>query len=357
VTNDGIVGKRARPRAILGAVALETRKSGTTSTGSRGVGVDSAVSKQSPPHLVSVLGMVSEVRVAGTRDERIAAIARLQRGRVARRQLRAAGLSYDAISRRVARGFLHPIHSSVFALGHAGPIELGEETAALLAVREGALLADRSAARLWGMSVPDDGTIHVVLSGNRGPAPSGVTVHRSRVLSVRDRRIRKGLPVISPARALLDLAVHLATRRLELALDHSLVAHIVRLDDVAELLTRARGHPGAAILRALLDKHRHTTLTRSEAEEMFLALIRRAGLPEPEVNVKIANFEVDFVWPDQRLAVEIDSFEFHSTPWRFERDYRKDSVLRAAELDVLRFTYWQIETDPLVVVAGVARRL
>jgi very-short-patch-repair endonuclease len=90
---------------------------------------------------------------------------------------------------------------------------------------------------------------------------------------------------------------------------------------------------------------------------MFLALIRKAGLPEPEVNVKIQGFEVDFLWRAQRLAVEINSFGFHSTRWRFERDHRKEAVLRAAGLDVLRFTYWQIEADPLVVVAGVARRV
>jgi very-short-patch-repair endonuclease len=123
------------------------------------------------------------------------------------------------------------------------------------------------------------------------------------------------------------------------------------------VLTRAKGHPGAPILRALLDRHRGTTITRSDAEEMFLALIRKAGLPEPEVNVKIQGFEVDFLWRAQRLAVEINSFGFHSTRWRFERDHRKEAVLRAAGLDVLRFTYWQIEADPLVVVAGVARRV
>jgi hypothetical protein len=105
--------------------------------------VDSAVSGQSTPHLVPVLGVVSKLRVSGNRDEKVAAIAGLQRGRVSREQLLAAGLSYDVTRRLVERGVLHPIRSSVFAFGHSGPIELGGETAALLAVREGALLASR----------------------------------------------------------------------------------------------------------------------------------------------------------------------------------------------------------------------
>jgi hypothetical protein len=70
----------------------------------------------------------------------MAAIAGRQRGRVSRGQLQAAGLSYDVIHRLRERGVLHPIHSSVFAVGHNGAVELGAETAALLAVREGALL-------------------------------------------------------------------------------------------------------------------------------------------------------------------------------------------------------------------------
>jgi very-short-patch-repair endonuclease len=304
-----------------------------------------------------VLGVVSKLRVSGSRDEKVAAIAGRQRGRVSRRQLLAAGLSYGAICRLVGRGVLHPIHSSVFAFGHTGPIELGGETAALLAVREGALLADRSAGRLWDMSVPDDGFIHVLVAGSQASAPTGVMVHRSRVLTARDHRIHKGLPVTSPARALLDLAGRLPTRQLELAFDRPLVAGVMRLDDVAEVLTRATGHSGASILRALLNRHRGTTITRSDAEEMFLALIRGAGLPVPEVNVKIEGFEADFLWRDQRLAVEIDSFGFHSTQLRFERDHRKEAVLRATGLEVLRFAYWQIEADPLVVVAGVARRV
>jgi hypothetical protein len=82
---------------------------------------------------VKVLGVRAELAVTGTRDERIAAIARLQRGRVARDQLLAAGLSYKVIAGAVKRGTLFPLPGAVFAVGHVGRVELGDETAALLA--------------------------------------------------------------------------------------------------------------------------------------------------------------------------------------------------------------------------------
>lgn len=305
-----------------------------------------------------MLGVRAGLRVTGTRDNRIAAIARLQRGRVSRRQLRAAGLSYDVISRAVQRGTLFSLPGGVFAVGHAGAVELGKETAALLALPEGAALSHHSAASLWEMRLPTDGPVHVVAPSGSYRCIAGCRVHRARNLTAQDVRVRKGLPVTSPARTLLDEASFLTGRQLELAFDRALVAKLMRPEDVAELLTRTTGHRGAGALAALLDRQPGmTTLTRSEAEELFLDLIRRAHLPEPRMNVRVAGYEVDFLWPDQNLVVEVDGYRYHSTRRAFEHDRRKEADLRAAGFVVLRFSYWQVREEPLAVVAGLTRVL
>jgi hypothetical protein len=61
-------------------------------------------------------------------------------------------------------------------------------------------------------------------------------------------------------------------------------------------LTAARsGRPGAPSLRSLLEEETGPALTRSEAEERFLALIRKAQLLAPETNVFVGEYEVDFL--------------------------------------------------------------
>ena len=142
---------------------------------------------------MKVLGVSTEIAVIGSRDQRIAQIAGHQRGRIAQHQLLALGVAYSAIRWMAARDRLFRLHRGVFAVGHLAPIELGAETAALLAVGDGAVLGSWSAARLWGLSPHSgDGLIHVVISGRRGPTLPGVAVHRTRILDQRDVRIRAG---------------------------------------------------------------------------------------------------------------------------------------------------------------------
>src|ERR1700761_7576019 len=149
---------------------------------------------------VELLGARDPVPIRGPRDHRIAQIAGAQRGRVASRQLSAAGISPSTTSRLVARSSLFPLHRAVFAVGHTAPIELGDETAALLAVGGTAALSHLSAAVLWGLLPPDsgDGLIHVTTARDHRLCLDGVVHHRRRILAAADIRIRFGLPVLSP---------------------------------------------------------------------------------------------------------------------------------------------------------------
>jgi very-short-patch-repair endonuclease len=95
----------------------------------------------------------------------------------------------------------------------------------------------------------------------------------------------------------------------------------------------------------------------SQAEERFLELIRDAGLPQPEVNVELQGFTVDFFWRSERVVVEIDGYQYHSSRSAFERDRRKELVLDRAGLRVLRFTWSQMREEPLAVIASTVSAL
>ena len=89
----------------------------------------------------------------------------------------------------------------------------------------------------------------------------------------------------------------------------------------------------------------------------MLRLIRAAGLPAPLANVLVAGFKADFLWPEERLIVEVDGYPFHGHRAAFEQDHRRDIVHKNAGYEVLRFTARQLEQEPLLVVAAIVRAL
>jgi very-short-patch-repair endonuclease len=98
-------------------------------------------------------------------------------------------------------------------------------------------------------------------------------------------------------------------------------------------------------------------ITQSQAERLFLALVRKAGLPEPETQVRIAGYRVDFVWREQRVVFEIDGYRFHTSRSAFDRDRRKDLALKQAGYDPNHFSRDQVKCEPLNVIASVAGAL
>lgn len=89
----------------------------------------------------------------------------------------------------------------------------------------------------------------------------------------------------------------------------------------------------------------------------MLKLIRAAGLPTPQTQVRIAGWPADFLWPDQKLIVEFDGYQFHGHRAAFERDRRRDQAHIAAGYTVIRITWRQLTEEPLTVVATIATLL
>ncbi len=104
----------------------------------------------------------------------VARVATRQHGIVSIRQLYAAGLTKDAVKRRVSAGRLHRVYRGVYAVGHIAIGNEGTWMAAVLASGPHAVLSHRSAAELWGMLGPQAraSARHDSLSG-RAPTGAG----------------------------------------------------------------------------------------------------------------------------------------------------------------------------------------
>jgi hypothetical protein len=126
---------------------------------------------------------------------------------------------------------------------------------------------------------------------------------------------------------------------------------------ICGLLRRRPRHAGSRLLRELLRRLDASgtppLYLRSRAEELAVSIFARARLPPPLANVKIAGYEVDLCWAEQRVIGEVDGLELHGSPAAFHRDRDRDSGLAAAGYHVLRFTWRQLTRDPYACLAAL----
>jgi very-short-patch-repair endonuclease len=231
--------------------------------------------------------------------------------------------------------------------------------AAVLACGNGAVLSHRSAAALWsvGPYTIDGDPIDVTVVGPRRGCRPGIRAHHVRSLEGDEVTTLQRIPITAPARTLLDLARVASARELEAAVAEAERRYLTTERELLALFARHRARRGTRALRHLLDRGTRPALTRSEAEKRCLGLIRRARLDPPEVNVRLGPYEVDFLWREQRLVVEVDGFAYHSDRAAFERDRRRDADLAALGYTVVRVTWRQLVDEPAAVVARVAQAL
>lgn len=262
-------------------------------------------------------------------DAKVAEIAARQHGVVTLTQLTRAGISAAAVTRRLAAGRLHRIHRGVYAVGHPGVPRQGRWLAAVLACGEGAVLSHRSAAELWDLLPAGEGPIHVTLPAHSGGRKRrrGLRIHRSS-LPGSDTTVRSRIPVATPARTIADLKRTVPAATLRKAIRQ-------------------------AEFRGLELEATETDHTRSELERSFLRLCRRYRLPQPEVNVPVAGFTVDFLWREHGLAVETDGYRAHRGRQAFEDDRERELALGMVGIRLRRFSERQVHTKPAQVAAAV----
>jgi putative AbiEi antitoxin of type IV toxin-antitoxin system/uncharacterized protein DUF559 len=275
----------------------------------------------------------------------VAELAAGQHGVVATRQLRALGMGKATVSRWVADRRLIPMHRGVHAVGHRSLTVDGHRMAAVLACGPGAVLSHRAAAAVWGLR-PDNRTrwdVTVARGGGRHQAT--FDAHQCR-LDPRDRTERSGIPVTTPARTLLDLAEVVPRDHLDRALENAIRLRLHDLHALDDVLARHQGRRGRGPLQRALEEIRpERANTRSELERLALELVDRHALPRPEVNGDAEGHEIDLLWRAERVAVELDSREFHLTPQAFERDRHRDAHLQALGYRTLRFTHRQLTRE------------
>jgi hypothetical protein len=291
----------------------------------------------------------------------IQVLAATQHGVLTRRQLLAIGLSAGGIDHRMRNGRLVVVRRGVYALGHAELRRQGHALAAVLAVGDDAVLSHRSAARQWGLRPWDGAFFELSIPSARGRKPQhDLRVHRSVDLHPWEICEDDGLPLTTPARTLLDLAAVVPPHHLRRAVERAEQLELYDHTAVLRALADHPGRPGSPALIALLaDLHDHgtTTMSRSDLEALFLQLCLDHDLPRPQVNRYGDGRELDFRWPERRLAVETNGFWVHRTRNAFESDHERRLELEAAGWRVISLTWRQVVDRPHAIALHVRRVL
>ncbi|MGK2931481.1 MAG: DUF559 domain-containing protein [Solirubrobacterales bacterium] len=300
--------------------------------------------------------------------ERVAlCIGQRQHGVVSRRQLLAAGVPRSTIDFRI-QSLLFPLFRSVFAVGRPQIGQHGLWMAGVLAAGDRSALGGRSAAAAWDF-LPVRPGVDVVRVGNRRAERPRIVfdgryvsvpliVRRTRSLPEQDIRQIGPIPVLSPARVLLDLAPNMSSAGFKRAFIEADRLGLLEDDDLFVHLNCGRGRPGAAAFRSLvLDRIPDLKKARSLLEGLMLEACRAEGIEAPEINVVIDGHEVDCVWRDRRLAVELDSYGFHRGQEMFEIDLSRNNRMWSMGWVLLRYTWRKVTREPALVVSEVRAAL
>ena len=179
------------------------------------------------------------------------------------------------------------------------------DAAAAALANPGTSLGGRSAAIVHGlptMAVPHRATLLVDRTG-RTHRGSEAALDPSEVTTWFD------IPVLTVARTVVDLARR-DRRDGVLAADAALRERLVTRDELERALRAAQGWPGVRQARQIVAFA--DPLAESPLESVLRLAIHDAGLPAPELQVKVRvpgrrePYRVDMCWPDRRLIVEAD---------------------------------------------------
>ena len=165
--------------------------------------------------------------------------------------------------------------------------------------------------------------------------------------------------VTNAGRSLVDIAGLVAVEDLECAVEDALRR---RLTSAAHLrwLSEGRYGKGAKGIRTLVSliESGGDRPTESNFEIRLLQALRKAELPLPERQYEIRDAgrllaRVDFAYPWATVAIEADSYSFHSGRAAWKSDLARRNDLTAAGWLVIHVTHRQMESD----IEGVVQRI
>jgi len=273
-------------------------------------------------------------------------------------QLIEAGVPLSTICQRILRrGPWQRLHPGV-VLAHTGtPTRRERLRGALAYAGEDAVVTGSFALSAYGVrAVPAGEAVHALVPHRRRrQSRPGVVIERTR--SLPQPRVRAGIPLAPPARAVVDTCRSIG--RLDGV--RALVAEVVQtgvctVDELVDALAAA-ARQRTALPREVLAEI--AAGVRSAAEAQVRDVFTRHGIPQPRWNWSLHTLDGQHVatpdgyWDDIGAALQIDSMAFHLSPLDFKRTQRRARALGAFGVPLLPVAPGDVHADELAFVREV----
>jgi very-short-patch-repair endonuclease len=267
-----------------------------------------------------------------------------------------AHLSRRGLQRRLRGAELVKIFPGIYSLG--APDVFTRLCGLDLCCGEQVAVCLGTAAAIFGFDTEDVTDLHVLNpEGHNLRDHTGLKVHRRQGAPLTRYR---GRPLTTPGWTAIEVARSLRRPRALATLDAALRSQTC---DRRELLAAAEaqaGRRGIVAVRELIPLARPEAESPMESEARLVML--DGGLPEPALQYDIVDrdgllWRVDFAWPDRRVAVEFDGFDWHSSREALRKDRQKRAALEEIDWRVMSIVSDDVRRQPDVMVRRIDAQL
>jgi very-short-patch-repair endonuclease len=275
--------------------------------------------------------------------------------------LHECGLTHSGIDRRVKTAKLIRVYQGIYRLPGTPYTWRQALWAAKKWAGDDAVLSHRSGLLLLGLAGATDRVVEMTVTRKiRSPDPH-VLLHYTCRDPFTDAIEVEGLPVTSTGRTIMDSAAVAFRWQVEAALDDALRRKLITVDDMWRILAKSggRGRKGSALLRKLLEERMDGRARSHSLLEIRLdRLLRKSAVPPYFRQFEVMTrggvpADVDFAWPEAKLAVEVDGYRWHSGRQQWQSDMERQNALAEVGWLVLRFSWYDVTRRPEYVVRTI----
>jgi hypothetical protein len=181
----------------------------------------------------------------------------------------------------------------------------------------------------------------------------GLIVHRrdgAPLTTIEDR------PATTPEWTAVEVARSLRRPRALATLDAALRTGTCDRRALLRAAERQAGRRGIVHVRGLIPYADARAESPMESEARLVMI--DGGLPTPELQWEVVDrqgrlWRLDFAWPDAKVAVEYDGFDWHSDPESFRRDRQKRAALQDIQWSLVSIVADDVRRTPYELVSRV----